>query len=240
VIFKSVGQRPGSKLRQKALRTRGGIDNNAAVNSVTCRKVVKRRCSPQDKTKPILYVFPSFDRSDALLFLPSTFVSYINSANFNAMAKLFQTNFDKKCKFDTPFGPESITSLLHFHQLMNEMHPDSIFCVHSTKVIENKIRASMYAKFTANKAIYEAVSQTVKDPLFVPMFGVQRAKNLQRVIGMSSRTEEEKEKLNLIINSDGDYVMYLHLECVFTCDDFTKKITQYDMTADFTSIEPVT
>jgi len=209
------------------------------VNSVLCRKVVKRRCSPQDQTKPILYVFPSFDRSDALLFLPYTLVTHINTTNFDAMAKMFQLNFDKKCKFDNPFGPESVTSLLYFHQLTNEIHPDSIFCVHSTKVVENKIIASVYAKFTASKAIYEAVSQTVKDPLFAPMFGVSRAKHLQTLIGLSSRTEEEKEKLSLIIESDGDFVIFLRMECAFTYDDFTKKITQYDMSADFTSFEPV-
>lgn len=204
-----------------------------------CRKVVKRRCSPHDQTKPILYVFPSFDRSDALLFLPSTFATYINTANFNAMAKLIQTNFDKKCKFDTPFGIESITSLLDFHKLLNEVHPDSIFCVHSTKVVENQIRASIYAKFTASKAIYEAVSQTVKDPLFVPFFGVDRAVNLRNAIQMGNCSEEKTKKLSAVVSSDGHYVMYLHLECVFTCDHFTKKITRFDKYADFTSIEPV-
>lgn len=240
-MVKAAGQqqRSGSKLRQKALRTRGGIDNNAAVNSVLCRKVVKRRCSPQDQTKPILYIFPSFDRSDALLFLPSTFASYINTANFNAMAKLFQTNFDKNCKFSTPFGPDSVASFLHFKQMLNEFHPDSIFCVHSTKVVENQIRSSVYAKFTSCKTIYDAVSKTVKNPLFMPFFGVQRSEHMRLAIEMSNCSEEEKNKMSIIVSSDADYVIYMHTECTYTFDDFTKKITRFDMTADFTSFEQV-
>mmetsp|Transcript_101553 Transcript_101553/g.199219 ORF Transcript_101553/g.199219 Transcript_101553/m.199219 type:complete len:289 (+) Transcript_101553:70-936(+) len=240
LIFKSSnGRSVGSKLRRKALRTRGEIDNNAAVNSVQCRKVVRRRSAPPDNSKPILYAFPNFDRSDSLLFLPSTLARHLNSSDFASLSKLLQSKFSKNCKVVMPYGAADINSLFTFHNLLNDIHPDFLVCVHNTKVIENKIHANVYSKFTACKPIYEAVARTDMDPCFVPVFGVTRHSSIQKLLDLHTRSEEEAHNFMEIINTDSDLLLYLHLELIFTINDTTKKIIQYEMKGRITSVKPV-
>jgi len=232
----------GSKLRRKAYRSRGEIDNNAAINSVQCRADVrKRRGTPSAKGYK-LYAFPSFDRSDALLFLPTTMMSLLNSYDMSGVAKLLQSHLDKSCEVRISHLSEkavSVNSLIQFHSLLTDLHPDSVTCVHNTKVIDNQIRAAIYTKFTANKTIYDSVARSTKDPLFVPMFGLQREASIKRNLEIEKRVEHEKIELIKIANTDADLLLYMQIEMVLTIDDFTKKVTHYACMARLTSIQPV-
>lgn len=237
----SVGQ-VGSKLRRKAYRSRGEIDNNAAINSVQCRTSVRKRRGAPSATGHKLYAFPSFDRSDALLFLPTTMISLLNAYDISGVSKLLQSHLDKNCAVEVSHLSNEVVSvhaLIQFHSLLTDLHPDSLTCVHTTKVVDNQIRASIYTKFTANKTIYDSVARMSKDPLFVPMFGLQREASIKRNLDIEKKTEHEKNQFIEIANTDADLLVYMHIEMVLTINDFTKKVTRYGCTARITSIEPI-
>jgi len=139
-------------------------------------------------------------------------------------------------------GEISLSGLLRFHTLLHELNPDAIVCVHNTKVVENQIIATAYTKYTANKTIYNSVARSTKDPLFEPMFGLQRDDSIIRNLQREGRPSEETRELsNMVMNMDSgcDLLLYMRLELVFTFDDFTKKIIRYNVTETLTSIEPV-
>ena len=230
-----------AKFRNKIFRPRGGeIDNNAAVNSVQYRRQLRRRGN-----QAMLYSFPSFDRCDSLLFLPSTMMRHVNASDLTALGKMFHSYMDKNCSaYISYLGDEEINvnGLLRFHTLLNELNPDAIVCVHNTQVVENQIRATAYTKYTANKTIYDSVSRSTKDPLFEPMFGLQRDESVIRNLKREGRPNEEINKLTTTVvnNVAGcDLLLYVRLDLVYTFDNFTKKITRYNVTETLTSIVPV-
>lgn len=238
----TVGSKPGSKLRRRAFRAYGDIDNNVAVNSIQCRKVVRRSSALPDTEKHILYAFPSFDRSDALLFLPSTLLRHLNAADMKEFSRLLLSRLDKNCDIRVPYlCPEPVSPglLIQFHELLGDIHPDSVACVHSTKVVENKIMATIHAKLTAVNSIYDSVARETKDPLLQPMFGVHRSASIIRNINMEDRPEEEKDKFITCVNSTQDnLVLYVRFELALTVNDFTKKVTRYELIGHVTSIHP--
>jgi len=193
----------------------------------------------------MLYAFPSFDRCDSLLFLPSTMTGHINTSDLGSLGKLLSTHMDKNCSVRiSHLGDAEIclSGLLRFHTLLHELNPDAIVCVHNTKVVENQIVATAYAKHTVNKTIYNSVARSTKDPLFEPMFGPQCDDRILRHLQHEGRLSEETRKLsNMVMNMDSgcDLLLYMRLDLVFTFDDFTKKITRYDVTETLTSTEPV-
>lgn len=203
---------------------------------------MKRSSALPDSEKHILYAFPSFDRSDALLFLPSTLLRHLNAADMKQFSKLLLSRLAKNCEIHVPYlssEPVSPALLVQFHGLLCDIHPDSVACVHSTKVVENTITATIHAKFTAINTIYDSVARESKDPLLRPMFGVHRSASLIRNISMEDRPEEEKSKLISCVNSTQDnLVLYVRFMCSLTVDQITNKVTRYDLTGHVTSIHP--
>jgi len=188
--------RAGPRLRIRAFRGRNEIDNNAAVSSVQCRAVVKRRGTKSARPMK-LYAFPSFDRSDALLFVPSTFVSLLNSYDITGLSKLVYSRFDKQCEVHMPYLGEQVANvadLIQFHSQLNDLHPDAIVCVHSTKVIENEIRATTYTKYTTTKAIYDSFAR-VNAQNTMPMFKLQREASIKRNLAFQSDNQMRMRKI---------------------------------------------
>eukprot|EP01032_Pedospumella_encystans_P010452 gene10452-12212_t len=58
-------------------------------------------------TKPI-YAFPSFVKSDALIYLPNTLSLYMNTGDVPALSKLLLSHCDKKCIVDFPKSASEI------------------------------------------------------------------------------------------------------------------------------------
>lgn len=223
----------GSKLRRKAFRRVGQLDNNAAVNSVQCRSIVTRRTT--DEKKLTLYAFPSFDRSDALLFVPSTLATYFNTTDMYSVSKVFQSRLDKDCKVRISCLTDElldVKALLQFHTFLCQLHPDNIFCVHSTKVVENQIRATVYSKFTYCKAIYDFLGKGKIDPLFTVLCGEPR---FARALSPSKRPD-----LMAVVTShpDANLQVYMQIDMCLTVDDLTKKITRYELECNITSVLP--
>lgn len=230
----------GSKLRRKAYRSRGPIDHNAAINSVLYRKDSRRKISATGGFK--LYAFPSFDRSDALLFLPTAFAGYFNSADSPAISKLLFSHVTKSCAVNVNvLADENINtkSFLRFHEVMSEVFPDIIMCVTATKVVENQIRANMVMKFTACKPVYESVGRSLTGTVFEQMFGSCRTTSIRRSITREEIPEDERVRFFEIADTDLDLVLNTRCEMILTVDDLTKKVTHLTIRGRLTSMEAV-
>jgi hypothetical protein len=108
-----------------------------------------------------LYPFPSFDKCDSLLFFPSTFSSCVNSADLSSLEKLLRQRTDKNCTFHACGKEMDLDAYIGMFEMMNEMHPDSVTCVHQTKVVENQIRVTFYFKYTENKFLRTVVEKRI-------------------------------------------------------------------------------
>lgn len=246
-IAKSSSSAAGPKLRKKAFRPRSGIDNNAAVGSVQCRVEVKRRGTVTN-VQPVLYAFPSFDRSDSLLFLPSTMARLINSSDSAGLSRLLQTYLDKSCQVSLHCLSDqkyNLNTLLEFYSNLNDLDPDAISCVHSTKVVDNEIRATIYMKYTAVRSIYTQIASTSTNPLVLTMIEQQREACTQRKIDTRKITPQEQHALLDFYthvddaDTNAGVLVYSQMEMVLHVNDVTKKVIGFGMNATPTSFHPV-
>lgn len=177
----------------------------------------------------MLYAFPSFDRCDSLLFFPSTLARHLNSGDIPAIAKLFLTHFDKNCSFCTPNATSqsgmTLQSLVRKYEILGDLLPDRITCIHSTQVVGNQIRALSFSKFTNCRAIYDSLAGTMRGTEFSGIFKHSWSDHLRYKIGKEQYTAEEREKHLALVEIGCDLLVYTRMEFVLTIDDVTKKVT---------------
>lgn len=227
----------GAKLRSKLFRQRNkGIDNNLAINSVHYKK-------DTSGGKYKFYAFPTYSPSDALLFLPTALASHLNSADVSSVTRLLMSHLDRDCAVRLNlFQDEAITTkrFIQFNHIMIDLHPDSIMCVHNTRVIDNQLHASMYVKFTDCKAIYDSVVSTVTDPLFRTLFGTDRTKSGLHERAINDASGEVKKERSALVSSDENLSVYVRLDMVLTIDEVSRKITMFGMQGQITSMKAQT
>lgn len=190
----------------------------------------------------VLHAFPNFDKCDSLLYLTSTLTRHLNAGDFPALYKLLTTHLQVDC-FISMHGMVdglSIRALTKMFRLMDDIQPDRIVCVYDTKVIGNQILSSAHMKFTDSKAIYDAVAKTVKDPMLRDMFTEKREDHLRRKILLDERPEDEKEQLLTLVNSHQDVLVHKRIDFTITFDHVTKKVTNFVLNGNMTSMEAIT
>jgi hypothetical protein len=185
-----------------------------------------------------LYAFPSFDKCDSLVFFPSSMSRHLNSGNYQGLCQLMSAHLHKNCSVRiSPKGNARISApmFVKMFEIMNDAHPDSVLCVHTTKVIDNAIHARMYFKFTDCPVINNSLAHTISDATFKPMFARQRSDRFKDNMNLTFKTEAEKEALNAIVDSDVDLVVYGKADFRL-CFDVNKKVTDIDFLCEFTSL----
>jgi len=210
----------------------------SALSHVDGPKVNVSRRPPSN----ILYAFPHFDRCDSLLYFPCTLTRHLNTGDFTAVSKLFSSHIDKDCRVFMDYaaiGDINVKSFLKLHEVMLDLQPDRIMCVHSTKVVENQIFASVYLKATDNKTITDSVARTVKDPVCASLFTMDRAERMKLKTLAVERTEEERLKMIELADSGEDILVYVRLNLALTFNDVTKKITSFVCNGQVTSMHAV-
>lgn len=193
-------------------------------------------------TKPVLYAFPSFDKSDALIFLPTTLSRYMNSGDTEGTSKLILSHLGKDCLINLehyPCGLLNTKSFVKMLDLITDLHPDSIICAQGIKVEGNRISASLFAKFTDNKVVYDSVRGTLRDPALRTLFGCPRAAKVRKSLEHAPRGEEESQKIITLADSDEDLLVYVHVELAMTVDELTKKVSEFYVSSQLTSMHPV-
>jgi len=186
----------------------------------------------------MLYAFPSFDRSDSLIFLPTTLCRHMNCGDMAATSKLITTYFSKTCEIKLSYWEEpgiDVKFLLKLYQVLLEVHPDSIQVAQNIKVDGNKITASILSKYTDNRIIHDAVRRATVDPVFSNAMKSGRAEEF-RQIGISAT--HEMKNYEQMVTSQEDLLIYMHLELEYLVDDLTKKVSQFTVNGKITSIEP--
>lgn len=189
-------------------------------------------------TKP-LYAFPSFDKSDALIYLPSTLTRYMNSGDMQAASKLLLSHLDKDCVVNLPHHPSGFMNtktLIKLLNLVSDIHPDSVMCVHQTKVEGNQIWASIYIKFTDCRTIRDSVRKSISDPALKTMLDISREEQVRKSLTSEERTEEQKQHFLTLADTKDDILIYLSTEVVLTVDEITKKVSQFGIRSRTTSM----
>lgn len=187
----------------------------------------------------VLCAFPTFDKCDSLVFFPISMTKHLNSGDFPAVRKLFSTHAHKNCdvSFHGMPAPLSTTNFVRLFEIINEFHPDSVMCVHTTKVVDNTIRSDLFMKFTDNKLIYESAARNIKDPLFADMFAHRRSENWEKKVAKETKkSEEERQRLLAITGSDDDFVVYANLSLVLNFDYMTRKVVKMNYDFELTSL----
>ena len=126
--------------------------------------------------------------------------------------------------------------------LGNDLRPDLMMCVHTTKVVENKIHATAYAKGTDIPSVYDSVGLGITNPLFRMMFARKRDDRLRSVLKLAAerQPEEEVRMVESMVESGEDILLYSVVDMVLTFDDVTKKIKHLQLHTQLTSAHPCT
>lgn len=222
----------------KANHKRTGSKNNFCSTVAIIEKGLKfPNMSRKPKYAP-LFVFPSFDKCDSLLYFPTSLARHLNSGDFVGLAKLFNSHVRKTCDIDFAccIQKPSPLGLVRLFEFMDQLHPDSMMCCHTTKVVENQILSTLYLKFTDCKVIFDSVCGAVKDPMFKSMFSGNRADCLKERLELHTRPEAEREKICAVLETDQDFVVYLKIEMSMTVDNLTRKAVAMKFTSQFTSL----
>ena len=225
-------------IKSRSTMAIGSKERSAGSQKLKETKLIERA----EKKAPLamLYAFPSFDRSDSLIFFPTSLCRLMNSGDIPQLSKLVKSHFAKSCAINISFwdGPKiDVNFMLRMYAMMLEIHPDSIQVAQNTKVDGNRITSSIFAKHTDSRAIHHAVSRTTKDPYLSTKLLRERGEELQKVLQREPRSPEELQRYHEMAASDDDLTLYLHLEVDYLIDDLTKKVSHFSINGKITSME---
>lgn len=185
-----------------------------------------------------LYAFPSFDKCDSLVFFPTSMSRHLNSGDYHSLSQLMASHVHRNCAVRiSPNGNPRINAamFIKMFEVMNEAHPDSVLCVHTTKVIENAIHARMYFKFTDSQLINHSMARRLANDPFSSLFSRPRSDRFRDNMNLTAKSAEEKAALDAIVDSNVDLLVYGRVD-LRLCFDASKKVTDIDFMCEFTSL----
>ncbi len=187
-----------------------------------------------------LYAFPSFDKCDSLIYLPTALTRHMNSGDVPSLSKLLRTHLDKNCAVHLLFLNSqalSVNMLILTYKLMMDLHPDTLQVAHNIKVDGNKISASVLVKYTDNVLIHESLRRTNKNPTFTPVLQMDRVEGWEKECVAAGRSEQETQHYLALATSRADLSINLHMQLELIVDDLTKKVSQFSMSGRVTSMQ---
>jgi hypothetical protein len=223
----SVHQRGFEKDRRKRKLLRA---NSPTRSNAFDRKV--QRVAP-------LLVFPSYDKCDSLIYFPHAMSRHLNTANFHELSRLFCSHMDKRCQIEVFDFKQNWRMIVKFFECMNEIHPDSLMCVHSTKVVENQIVSVVHSKFTDCRKLVGALQNSANDPLFKSQVGDCSVGGVERRIAEEELPEVERQRRMGLLRTGADVVVYLKSELVLTLDSLSKLVVGMTLRSTLSSVQPV-
>lgn len=238
-LVKAAKSRTGAKCKISGSRR-----SNQASRNVTHNDSIDDLTQRITKTNfATLYVFPSFDKSDSLIYLPTTLSRHLNAGDMKAMGKLLTSHLDKNCTVDMSFfetGQLNVKYLIKAYELLSDLHPDMIACATNITVDGNSIKATMHAKFTDIKLIHESMRASVTDPVFAPILRKDRIEGMREELQRDNRPQEEVEHFLALAAREDNLLVYINMTLEMSIDDLTKKVSQFSMSGRVTSMHPVT
>jgi hypothetical protein len=186
----------------------------------------------------VLCAFPSFDKCDSLVFFPSTMSRFLNTGDFVGLGKLMNTHLHKACVVYMKDLVLDSSMMLKMFELSNELHPDSLACVHDTHVVENSIQSTLLMKYTDCKAIYDAVARERRNTAMSAFASGTRGQYLQKKLEIEKRSSQDQFRLRALTESNMDLTVYVKMQCCMRFDDSSRKITSMHYEFEMTSIQP--
>jgi hypothetical protein len=186
-----------------------------------------------------LMVFPSFDRSDSLIYLPYTLARKLNCGDHDSLRKTLYSYLHRDCAIfmGKPGGNLwRLDLMLQLFEITNDLHPDSVMCVHTCHVVENSITATLYFKFTDSVQLAEALGASICDPFLQSIVKRNRGNSLKQRLGLENRPLEEQLLLSSLADSTDDLVIYGKVDLLLTFDMYSKKVTTMVFDAQLTSL----
>lgn len=227
-----------SKIKKKPATKKNGTS--------TLKSVIKGGKVPNISRRvqgSVLCAFPTFDKCDSLVFLPHSISRFMNSGDITGMAALLSNHTSKNCEVDMKGMKMMMDGFLYINELMTELHPDTVSCVNTTKVVGNTIMATVFTKYTDSNSIFDCVARTKKgQPMFDMIFGnnnshCDRATRMSHKIEpITNKTEEEKAQMLVVCAGTADMVVYANYYMKFTFDDATRKVTHINFDFELTSL----
>jgi hypothetical protein len=180
---------------------------------------------------------PPPNKPDVITSFPYHFARCLNSGDFPSLSNLVNKHLDSTCDISLSYSPTKLNNrnIVQLFELLNDTHPDRIMTVHKQEVFGRRIAADIYMKFTDCKPLYESVARMCKDPTFADYFPPSRADIMKRRMRTASRPEAERRKLEALLESDCDIVVYGCVQVVLTLDEGTNKAIGLQMLCDFNS-----
>jgi len=191
----------------------------------------------------VLIAFPTFDKCDSLVYFSTSLVRHLNSSDIDAATKLLTKYLDKDCKITLHGKQLSEVSFQNYKQMMtvsNELEPDRVMCVHSTKVVENKIMSTIYLKVTDVQSLYTNLSRTSKafndeEVLKMGLYA-DRVKRFQFYVEETPLSNQVAQDLIAYAQREEDVVLYMKIYFTLIVDDKTRKITHFTHAYELTSV----
>lgn len=174
-----------------------------------------------------LLAFPVFDKRDSLLYFPHSVSRHLNSGDHDALSKLMHSYLHGKWTYHR---------MLEMFYFSTEVHPDSLMCVHSTKVVENQIFSTMYFKSTDCKLLNNSLRRTILDPTVLHMITARDDRLKGEIASYGNLSDEEQQRMVSLVDSDEDLVIYGRMDLQMTMDSHTKKVTGLSFNAILTSV----
>lgn len=243
----STDCRPPWEINVRAI-SREPINRQKRASKVTTRVKFRNKSSAVTKHNMsrntrchVLYAFPTFDKCDSLLFFPTTMAKQLNSGDLDGFTKLLTNHLHRECEIELEHAPLRFNAKLFvaFFDALSDIQPDRIMCVHSTKVVENEITASLYMKFTDCRELCSGVLRTITDESIRDSLGGDRAASLKEKLLFDAKNPTEQSALLLIIESQQDLTIYVRGAIRLTFDPHSKKVIKLYMSGELTSVEPV-
>jgi hypothetical protein len=203
------------------------------IDHITDRKLQRIR-----KVPPLL-AFPSYDKCDSLIYFPHAMSRHLNTANFYDLSKLFSSHLDKRCQIEVFDSKHNWRMIVKLFECMNEIHPDSLMCVHSTKVVGNQITSVIHSKFTDCRKLVGALQNSATDQMFKSQLDDCSVDGVERRIAEEGLPEDEKQRRMGLLRTGVDVVVYLKSELVLTLDSLSKLVVDMTLRSTLSSVQPV-
>lgn len=199
--------------------------------------VSKAPTAPTEETVYKLYAFPEFDKSDALLYLPSTYARLCNSGDMDELTRLMKAYCQRDCT--VILGPSLSIDIGFYLDLLRQadvIQADSMMCMHSTKVVGNQIQAVLYHKHTDTPEMHKYMSAVVTRPEFKYYFVGQRTEILRRNLRLWSLTKQKRDEVLAVLALEEEVQIYGKLNLIINFDPRTKKFVDLHHKFCYTSV----
>jgi len=204
-----------------------------------CGKISKQSLQTDDAKKAAVSkcLFPKYDNCKSLLLFPSIFTSCLNSGDFGSLSKLIKSRTDKHCHIDL-FGHQmTVDTAVRVFELLDELHPDSVYTLQGHKHAGDSIDAAIHFKYTSSRSIIRSIKSSIQDQQNLILCPEPQSNPSCLIDYFASKPAENQVALLTQIYTAEELLVRGLALMTMQIDSHTKKITQLVITCHFSSFD---